>query len=115
MYSKCKNYPYIRIFLKMPSDSISEHVILKFSWEYAPKLPSINMLCYAGCAKYSLGSDTCKQYWYACEHFSIDDDLVVCGCHLLMPTTLQQKILDDLHESYQGSVRTKHKARLTLY
>ena len=60
-------------------------------------------------------SELCRRYWHAREHLSIDDDLIVFGCRLLIPTTLRQKILADLHESHQGSVRTKQRARLTVY
>lgn len=45
----------------------------------------------------------------------MDDSLIVHGCRLLIPTTMQRQILSDLHESHQGSVHTKQRARLTVY
>ena len=38
----------------------------------------------------------------------MDDDLIVNGCHLVIPTKMRQEVLDHLHESHQGLVRTKH-------
>ena len=49
------------------------------------------------------------------EHLSVDDGLIVYGCRLLIPTILRPKILSDLHSSHQGLVRTKQRARLTVY
>ena len=57
--------------------------------------------------------ESCRCYWNAREHLSIDDNLIVHGCRL--PTTMRRQILLVLHESHQGSVRTKQWARLTLY
>jgi len=59
--------------------------------------------------------DSCKRYWLVRDHLTIDDDLIVNGCRLLIPTKLRQEILTQLHESHQGSVRTKQRARLSVY
>ena len=59
--------------------------------------------------------DSCRRYWNVREHLSIDDNLIVHGCRLLIPTAMRQQILSDLHKSHQGSVRTKQRARLTVY
>lgn len=59
--------------------------------------------------------DNCRRFWSVREHLSVDDGLIVYGCRLLIPTTLRPKILSDLHKSHQGLVRTKQRARLTVY
>ena len=59
--------------------------------------------------------DSCKRYWSARDHLTIDDDLIVHGCRLLVPVKMRPHILTQLHESHQGSVRTKHRARLSVY
>ena len=59
--------------------------------------------------------EACKRYWNAREHLTMDDDLIVHGCRLLIPSVMRQEILSLLHESHQGSVRTKQRARLTVY
>ena len=37
------------------------------------------------------------------------------GCRLLIPVKMRSKVLTQLHESHQGSVRTKQQARLVVY
>ena len=59
--------------------------------------------------------EACKRYWSAREHLTIDDGLIVHGCRLLIPSTMRHDMLEKLHESHQGSVRTKQRARLTIY
>ena len=59
--------------------------------------------------------ESCRCYWNAREHLSIDDSLIVHGCRLLIPTVMRRQVLMNLHESHQGSVRTKQRARLTVY
>ena len=54
-------------------------------------------------------------FWGVREHLSFDDGLIVHGCRLLFPTMMRQRILADLHESHQGAVHTKQRARLTVY
>ena len=48
--------------------------------------------------------DSCKQYWQVRHNLTIDDDLIVYGCRLLIP-----------RQAHQGMVRTKQRARLTIY
>ena len=59
--------------------------------------------------------ESCRRYWNAREHLSIDDNLIIHGCHLLIPTSMRRQVLLDLHESHQGSVCTKQRARMTVY
>ena len=59
--------------------------------------------------------ESCKCYWNVCEHLTLDDDLIVNGCRLLIPHAMRHQILSQLHESHQGSVRTKQRARLSVY
>ena len=49
------------------------------------------------------------------QHLFVDDDLIVCGCRLLIPASMRREVLQKLHESHQGSVRTKQRARLVVY
>ena len=59
--------------------------------------------------------EPCQRYWNVREHLSIDDNLIVHGCRLLIPKAMRQQVLTDLHRSHQGSVRTKQRTRLTVY
>ena len=51
--------------------------------------------------------ELCRRYWHIREHLSLDDNLIVYGCRLLIPAKLRQQVLEQLHESRQGIVRTK--------
>jgi len=59
--------------------------------------------------------ETCRRYWNICEHLTLDDDLIVNGCRLLIPFAMHKQVLSQLHESHQGTVRTKQHARLSIY
>ena len=52
-------------------------------------------------------TEPCRRYWNIREHLSLDDDLIVYGCRLLIPAKMCQQVLAQLHESHQGTVRTK--------
>ena len=56
-----------------------------------------------------------RQYWQVCRELSIEDDLILYGCRLLIPTAMCKTILAHLHLAHQGITRTKQRARLTLY
>ena len=59
--------------------------------------------------------EACKPYWSARHHLTVEDDLITHGCCLLIPRKMRRYVLSQLHESHQGSVRTKQRARLTVY
>ena len=51
--------------------------------------------------------ESCKQYWQIRHHLTIEDDLIVYGCRLVIHKGMRREILSQLHEAHQGSVRTK--------
>ena len=59
--------------------------------------------------------DGCKGYWGARTHLTIEDDLILYGCRLLIPLQMRHQILHQLHDSHQGTLRTKERARLAVY
>ena len=59
--------------------------------------------------------DGCKRYWNIRSQLALDEDLIVYGCRLLIPVKMRSKVLTQLHESHQGSIRTKQRARLVVY
>ena len=59
--------------------------------------------------------DLLKQYWSIRDRLSIDDDLIVYGCRLLIPTSLRATLLSRLHDAHQGIARSQARARLTIY
>ena len=63
----------------------------------------------------SLLPDSCKKYWQARHSLTVDEGLIVHGCHLLIPSAMQKEILKELHKAHQGIVRTKQRACLSIY
>ena len=59
--------------------------------------------------------ELCRHYWQIRHHLTIDDDLIVHGCRLVIPSSMKKTILDQLHKGHQGIVQTKQRARVTLY
>ena len=57
----------------------------------------------------------CRSLWGVRGHLSVDDGLIVYGCRLVIPAKMRHEILSKLHKSHQGSVRTKQRARLSVY
>lgn len=63
----------------------------------------------------NLLSQPMTKFWAMKDHLSIDDDLVVYGCRLFIPTNLRATMLSRLHEAHQGIARSQARARLTIY
>ena len=59
--------------------------------------------------------ESCKQYRKVRHNVTIDENLIVYGCHLLVPRQMRREILKQLHEAHQGMVCTKQRARFTIY
>jgi len=59
--------------------------------------------------------DSCRRYWQVRHHLTVEEDLIVHGCRLVIPAEMRKSILEQLHMSHQGIVRTKQRARNTLY
>ena len=55
------------------------------------------------------------RYWNIRVQLTLEDDLIVCGPRLVIPAKMRRETLMNLHESHQGSVPTKQRARLTMY
>ena len=59
--------------------------------------------------------EVCRRYWCVRDQLSLEDGLVLYGCRLLIPVSMRREALQQLHESHQGAVRTKQRARLAIY
>ena len=57
----------------------------------------------------------CRRYWNIRTQLSLEDDIILYGCCLLIPAQMRREVLAQLHDSHQGMVRTKDRARLTVY
>ncbi|XP_065189527.1 uncharacterized protein LOC135820143 [Sycon ciliatum] len=54
-------------------------------------------------------------YWNGREHLTLDNGIVLRGSRLVVPKSLQRRVLTDLHSSHQGLERTKRRARQVVY
>ncbi len=59
--------------------------------------------------------EECRRYWHIQAHLSVEDDLIIYGCRLLIRTKMRREVLAQLHDSHQGIARTKERARLSVY
>ena len=55
------------------------------------------------------------KYWAVKHHLFIVDDIILLGCHTLIPKSLRKKLLQLLHEGHQGINCTQNRARQILY
>ena len=58
--------------------------------------------------------DVLKPFWNIRNDLAFDDNFIVYGCRLFIPTVLRNRILLYLHDSHQGITRTKERARLAV-
>ena len=54
----------------------------------------------------------CRRYWNVHTRLSVEDDLILLGCRLLIPTEMHRDVLMQLHDSHQGIVCTKTRSLL---
>jgi len=56
-----------------------------------------------------------RQYWAIWSDLSVEDGIVLYGRRLVIPAAARSDVLQRLHASHQGIVRTKRRARQTVY
>ena len=54
-------------------------------------------------------------YWNFREDLSVEDGLVTKGSRLLIPSTLKQKVMEQIHEGHQGMEKCMLKARESMF
>jgi hypothetical protein len=59
--------------------------------------------------------DTVKPFWDFKDELSVYDGIVFRGERVMIPKGMQREILDILHSSHQGIIKTKQMARDLLY
>ena len=99
-----------------PAESSVRIESLRESADLDEEYQQLKRVILAGFPKHrSALAESCRRYWGMRQHLSVDEDLIVCGCRLLIPAAMRREVLQKLHESHQGSVRTKQRARLVAY
>ena len=56
-----------------------------------------------------------REFWKLRDDLSITDDLLMFQDRLVIPSKLRKDILKSLHASHQGIVRTKRRARSSVF
>ena len=60
--------------------------------------------------------DHLRQFWTVRHDLTVsDDEFVLYGTRLLIPTALRPQILSELHKDHRGIDRTRERARLVVY
>lgn len=60
-------------------------------------------------------SKTLKPYWSFRDELGIDDGILTKGQRIIIPSTIQDEILEKLHAAHQGAEKTKLRARTSVY
>lgn len=60
-------------------------------------------------------SDHQKKFWGIKDHLTINDDLIVYGCHLFILANFRVTVFNHLYEGHQGISRSQATALLTSY
>ena len=56
-----------------------------------------------------------RKYWAVKHHLFIVDDIILLGCHTLIPKSLRKKMSQLLYEGHQGINCAQNRARQILY
>ena len=54
-------------------------------------------------------------YWNMRDRLAVDNNIVICGQRIVVPSSLRRNVLERLHASHQGEDRTKRRARQVVY
>ena len=55
-----------------------------------------------------------KPFWFVRAEFSVHNNLLLHGSRLVIPESLQQEVLGQLHEGHQGIVKCRNRARISV-
>lgn len=60
-------------------------------------------------------SDRMRAYWHMRHHFTVIDNIVLCGVRTVVPRNLRSQIIKILHEGHMGIEKMKRRARESVY
>ena len=49
-------------------------------------------------------TDDLKPYWLKCTEISVEDDCLMYGIRIIVPSKLQEPVLQELHQTHLGMV-----------
>lgn len=79
----------------------------QIKYHYNSDIVCSNILkfCREGWPEKSALDETMKLYWSERGDFTVQDGLLLKGVRLVIPKTLQNEILEKIHEGHQGIVK----------
>lgn len=58
-----------------------------------------------------MADENLKPYWYRGQELTVEDDCLLWGLWVIVPGSLRQQLLKELHKSHLGTVKSKAVAR----
>ena len=59
--------------------------------------------------------DKLKPFWFIRTELSLHNNLLLRGNRIVIPESLQQEVLGQLHEGHQGIVKCQNQARISVW
>ena len=76
-----------------------------------PLLVKVLEFTLSGWSEAECKNDSLRPYWFRREELSLDDGCLLWGRRVVVPESLQDQMLDELHECHPGMCRMKSLAR----
>jgi len=81
-----------------------------------PELAALKEQVYIGWPEnYKKVPDILKPYWSYRDEIAVEDGILMKGYRIIIPKSMQQETLTKLHASHQGTIKTKLRARTSVY
>ena len=78
-------------------------------------LQRVRQYCREGWPEKQKLDDMLKPFWPLRSEFSLHNNLLLCGNRIVIPESLQQEVLSQLHEGHQGIVNCQNRARISVW
>lgn len=62
-----------------------------------------------------IADENMKPYWYRHQELTVENDCPLWGLRVIVPGSIRQQLLKELHESHLGMVKSKVVARSHLW
>ena len=78
-------------------------------------LQHVRQYCREGWPEKQKLADKLKPFWLVRSEFSLHDNLLLHSNRIVIPESLQQEVLGQLHEGHQGIVKCQNRARISVW
>ena len=80
-----------------------------------PVCTSLSTFCREGWPNKQMLPESLKAYWFVRNELSIGDGLLLFGCRIIVPSSLQTMTLQKLHEGHLGIQRCRLRAKMAVW